>query len=308
MELTQTQEERVFVVESPKTRHPQMVYIGKKLPVFLLSAKGTRVVSNFIPDELVPEALRLVREQYVGKYKLCALMDFFTRVNAFVNEIYSGSEWRLKWLKERQEFVLDNKDLFVMAVHAVSTNPNREFPCLTTEDGFDPEVLRVLRGEVDESSLDIPSKISALVDQIYAVVEKGKGKKKKIKYLGIKLVIRLAKVQPGLVLAYADYFEEFVSRKPREKFPPQRYLGSGLNPDVLAILRGWIQQHLTERAFPKLGTLLFYYFFNPSSIVKRFENMLATVRGHTQPGTGVISFTKSFTLSKSISHTAFQSL
>ena len=50
------------------------------------------------------------------------------------------------------------------------------------------------------------------------------------------------------------------------------------------------------------------YFFNPSSIVNRFENMLATVSGQTPPGTGVISFTKSFTLSKSISQTAFQSL
>jgi hypothetical protein len=43
-------------------------------------------------------------------------------------------------------------------------------------------------------------------------------------------------------------------------------------------------------------------------MVKRFENILATVSGQTHPGTGVISFTKSFTLSKSISQTAFQSL
>lgn len=249
MELTQNQEDRVFIVEvekivgTEKRRYPQIVYVGSRLPSSLLSAKGTRVLSNFIPDELVPEALRLVRDNYVGKYKQCALMDLFTRVNAFVNEIYRHSEWRLKWIKERQSFVLENKDLFVMAVRVVTLSLNcankREFPSLATEDGFDPEVLRILRGQVDESSLDIYPKIKALVDQIYTVVVKGKGKKKKTTYPGVKLLVRLAKVQPGLVLAYSNLFQEVVSQKPRENFPPERYLGSGgFNQDVLRILRG----------------------------------------------------------------------
>jgi len=41
---------------------------------------------------------------------------------------------------------------------------------------------------------------------------------------------------------------------------------------------------------------------------KIFSNKQATVKGQTPPGTGVIYFTLSFTDSKSISHTGFQSL
>ena len=237
MELNDEKKERVFTVDSCKGPYPQMIYIGANVPANLTSLVGTRVISNFLPDSLLPEALSIIREKYVvSPYRESALIDFLPRIVSLVNAIYRGSHVAWEKMKDQQDFVLANMDLFTMAVVIVKVNPKRSFPSWETE-GFDQQVLTILKGE---GSFDPSPMINVLVNRIYA----GKQKKvfngkTKVFYPGVETVSFLGKRFPNLVLAYRDLFEKAVSEKDHSSFPPLRKeLEESLNQEVLSILRG----------------------------------------------------------------------
>ena len=235
MELNE-KKERVFTVQSRKGPYPQLVYIGENVPVNLTSLKGSRVIANFIPDCLLPEAIRLIRNEYAYPFKESALIDFLPRIVSWVNAVYRGSLKAWEKLKQQQDFVLANKDLFLMAVAVVRVNEKRKFPSWET-DGFDDEALSILKGE---DSFDPSPMINVLVNRIYA----GKAKKvfngkTKVFYPGLETITFLGKKFPNLVLAYRSIFEKLVSEKNHNSFPPLRKeLEESLNQEVLSILRG----------------------------------------------------------------------
>lgn len=236
MNLQEKTEERVFTVQSRKGPYPQMIYVGRNVPDNLTSLVGTRVISNFLPDGLLPKAIGIVREEYAYPFKESALIDFLPRIVSWVNAVYRGSLKAWEKLKQQQDFVLANPDLFTMAVAVVKVNPNRSFPSWETS-GLDQQVLTLLRGEY---LFDPTSIIEVLVNRIYA----GKAKKvfngkTKVFYPGLETITFLGKKFPNLVLAYRSIFEKLVSEKDHSSFPPLRKeLEESLNQEVLGILRG----------------------------------------------------------------------
>lgn len=241
----------VTVVDTLEGR-PIIQYRGKSIPPRLRTEdnpnpvlQGSRVVAGFVPQKLLPEALRKIRQSYVTPYKEVALMDFYPRIHSIVNSVYSGSKNAWKDLKKQQQFIIDNKDLFSIAVTVVSADSSKKFPSWNA-DGFRQDVLEILRGDY---SFDPYSMIIALVDKVY--VGKWKGYKveklpngEEIKhavesYPGAKTVVFLCKTIPTFVLIYQKLFETAVSKKDAKMFPElnDEKVRNG-NQEVLRILRG----------------------------------------------------------------------
>ena len=123
-----------------------LIYCGRNVPQNQPYYIGTRVISNFLPAELLAKALRLVRENYEGDFLKSALEDFYPRIKALVNKVYKGDVATLTWLaKSQAKLVKENEDLFRKAVAEVKQNPKRKFPENVT--GIKQEILAILKGE-----------------------------------------------------------------------------------------------------------------------------------------------------------------
>ena len=263
MQIFSENEEKIIVAKNKKG-HDVMLYYGPRVIKSGLTRKkdgkvikkrkkscyeGTRTIANFVSDSMLHEALEKVRDNYVGIFKESALMDFYRRVESLVNKVYSGSTEALEFVKTHQDLGLDNVDLFVMAVHALNFH-GKKFPSLENENGFNPETLRILRGDFDESRVDIFPKVKALVSKVYrpgktTVREtfcKNKRRKtvKKTVDFGVQTVEYLARFQRMLVVAYEPLFAKAVAiakADPKKEFPSLES-ENDFDPEVLRILRG----------------------------------------------------------------------
>lgn len=138
-------DEQVMIIDTENGRNVLM-YCGRNVPKEKPYLIGTRVISGFLPVELLAKALRLIRDNYSDQFLESALEDFYPRIKALVNKVYKGEIPALIWLaKNQSKLVLENKDLFLRAVQEVKQNPKRQFPKNVT--GIKPEVLAILKGE-----------------------------------------------------------------------------------------------------------------------------------------------------------------
>ena len=139
-------QEDVAVIETKDSRKA-LIYCGRNVPQNQPYLIGTRVISGFLPVELLAQALRLIRANYSGQFLENALEDFYPRIKALVNKIYKGEIPALVWLaKNQSKLVLENKDLFLRAVQEVKQDPKRSFPELGEGVSIKKEVLDILKG------------------------------------------------------------------------------------------------------------------------------------------------------------------
>ena len=142
-----TQKDVVVVVKT-KSGNPVLMYCGANVPHEKPYLIGTRVIGNFLPAELLGEALRLIKANYQGEFKDHAVEDLYPRVQSLVNKVYKGDVATLTWLgKSQPRLVTENEDLFARAVTEVKKNPKRQFPELCSITGLKKEALRILKGQ-----------------------------------------------------------------------------------------------------------------------------------------------------------------
>lgn len=112
---------------------------------------GTKAISTKTEPVVALVALRHVKNgKLLGKFKISAMRDLYSRVRALVNAIYTGNFSTAAWLcKHVPELVTENQDLFAIAVNQVKSKKNRVFPNIYNTEDFDQGVLSILMGKIE---------------------------------------------------------------------------------------------------------------------------------------------------------------
>jgi hypothetical protein len=115
------------------------------------SLTGTRFIATKTKPIVALVALRYVKNgKLLGKFKISAMRDLYSRVRALVNAIYTGNFSTAAWLcKHVPELVTENQDLFAIAVNQVKNQKNRIFPNIYNTEDFDQDVLAILMGDIE---------------------------------------------------------------------------------------------------------------------------------------------------------------
>ena len=140
-------ERRVKITKS-KNGNNVLVYYGPEPQAYGYCAIGTQTVAKFIPQSMILDALRLVREYYSGAFLESALDDFYPRIRSVVNKIFNGQVGLLNILSDNADVVVTYEKLFKKAVDEVTANKNRHTPSREDypwmEEKINPDVLRIL--------------------------------------------------------------------------------------------------------------------------------------------------------------------